>query len=213
MVGSVNPPRSSPTQDAARKPPVGVVVALTVALFIASTTLAYEIGTQGASATSGSGESSLPSPVLLAINNPFNTAVNGSADQYSPANFSVPSNVPLEFIVTNYDNGINPPSPDYANVSGVTGDCVYLSSTPAGLGECSHSVAVGAVAHTFTIPTLGLNVPVPAVTDTAPGASGVVVVFFAEFSTPGAYHWVCMAPCDPASMVTPGFMQGTMTVT
>ena len=196
-----------------RRFPVRLVVAVTVALFVASTALAYELGTQGAAASPGPNNPSSAVPVTLTINNPFDTANNGSADQYSPANFSVPANTLLEFVITNYDNGVNPPPPQYTNASGVNGNCVYVNATPAGLGPCSHSLPADQIAHTFTIPALSLNVPVPTAANTSAGASGAQVIFIASFDTPGSYTWQCMAPCDPWSMETPGFMQGTMTVT
>ncbi|HUZ79741.1 MAG TPA: hypothetical protein VMV28_03885 [Thermoplasmata archaeon] len=187
------------------------VVAVVIALFISSGALAYELGNQwGAPGTSGN-----PSaiPVILTINNPFNTANNGSMDQFAPANLSVTAGALLEFVIVNYDSGVNPPPPQYATASGVVGDCIYVSSSPAGLGPCSHSLPEDQIAHTFTIPILNVNVPVPAATNVTPGSSGAQVIFFVSFASVGSYTWMCMAPCDPTSMQAPGFMSGTVTVT
>ena len=198
--------------DPSRRFPLRTVVVVVIAFFVASTALSYKVVTQAFSPGSIS-SSAAAIPVVLAINNPFNTVNNGSMDQYSPANFSVPSHTLLEFIIVNYDNGVNPPASQYTTVSGVVGNCIYVSASPSGLGPCTHSVPADQIAHTFTSPSLKLNVPVPAAQNTSSGATGAVVIFFATFDTPGAYVWMCMAPCDGQSMVSPGFMQGTMTVT
>lgn len=49
------------------------------------------------------------------------------------------------------------------------------------------------VAHTFTIPALHLNVPIPG--DVAPGASYVTVTFTFRTEAAGVYRWRCFAPC------------------
>ena len=196
-----------------RRFPVRLVVAVVIALFVASTALAYELGTQGATASSTPNYPSSAVPVMLTINNPFDTTNNGSADQYSPANFSVPAHTLLEFVITNYDNGVNPPPSKYTNVSGVNGNCIYLNASAAGLGACAHSLPGDQIVHTFTVPALNLSVPVPTAANTSAGASGSQVIFFVTFDTPGSYTWQCMAPCDAWSMDAPGFMEGTLTVT
>lgn len=195
-----------------RRFPTRLATLLVIALFLASTALAYEVGSQAGPGNASAATPSSALPVLLSINNPFDTANNSTMDQYAPANFSVPSNTLLEFILVNYDGGLNEPAAQYTNVNGTLNDCIYFESTSAGLGPCSHSLSASRVAHTFTVPALHLNVPVPAAS-TTPGGAGATVIFFATFATPGTYTWLCMAPCDPASMATPGFMQGTITVT
>jgi hypothetical protein len=38
------------------------------------------------------------------------------------------------------------------------------------------------------------------------------VTFSAYCNVTGDFMWHYMAPCDPVSMVTPGYMMGTLTV-
>ncbi|MGA8664382.1 MAG: hypothetical protein WB809_04860 [Thermoplasmata archaeon] len=186
---------------------------LTWFLFAALTGYPVGIGKPPVSVSSGNS----PTGVLLAINNPFDTANNSSTDQYAPANFSVPANTLLEFTITNYDTGQNPVEPvSEANVNGTVDNCIYLNSTPTSLGPCVHSVSPGFVVHTFSFesgPYAGFNIPIPSAINTpSEGGVGTTVTFFAYFNETGTFTWNCLAPCDPFSMQTTGFMTGTMTV-
>ena len=74
-------------------------------------------------------------------------------------------------------------------------------------------------AHTFTIPDLGVSVPLLGVADNAPAGAQNVVQF--EFIAPpqGTYRWQCFVPCAAGTlygnggpMQTLGYMAGEMTV-
>ena len=189
-----------------------VVVTFFVTWFIFATITGLPVGI-GTSPTSPGGTPT--TGVLLAINNPFDTANNSTTDQYAPANFTVPADTLLEFTVTNYDTGENPVTPLEATVNGTVGNCVYLNSTPTSLGPCVHAVPAGFVAHTFSFENgayAGFNVPIPSAINSPEGGVGATATFFAYFNETGTFTWHCEAPCDPYSMVTSGFMTGTMTV-
>ncbi len=147
-----------------------------------------------------------PDYVYLSINaNP--ALAPAGADQYEPANISVPAHTLLVFVITNYDSGENPVSGVYAQVSGTVGDVEFLNGSSVGVG----AVPPDQVAHTFSFvagPYAGFNVAIPA----AGGSSPSIVQFGTYFNTTGQFTWNCMAPCDPWSMNTPGFMTGTVTV-
>jgi heme/copper-type cytochrome/quinol oxidase subunit 2 len=72
------------------------------------------------------------------------------------------------------------------------------------------------VAHTFTIPALHLNVPIPG--DGTPGAAFVTVTFTFRTGAAGIYMWQCFDPCGegPAgysgSMGTMGDMMGYLII-
>ncbi len=144
--------------------------------------------------------------VYLSINgNPDIRPVG--ADQYNPANFSVPAHTLLVFTITNYDNGENVIPPSYGAISGTVGNVEYLNGSTQGVS----SVPTASVAHTFTFlggAYAGFNVPVPAASATSP----TVVVFDAYFNTTGVFTWQCMAPCNGPSMSGIGYMTGMMTV-
>ena len=196
-----------------------VVVTFFVTWFVFATITGLPVGL-GPSPTSKSSSGTPTTGVILAINNPFDTANNSSADQYAPANFTVPADTLLEFTITNYDTGVNQLfSPSYANVNGTVGNCIYVNATPTSLGKCQHSLATGDIVHTFSFVDSGpsgtydgFNVPIPTANNSPEGSIGVSVTFFAYFNETGTFHWNCEALCDPWSMQTDGFMQGTMTV-
>lgn len=147
-----------------------------------------------------------PAYVYLSINaNP--DIQPASADQYEPANFTVPAHTELVFVITNYDNGENTLAPSYYKVHGTVGNVEYLNGSSTGVS----SIPTGQVAHTFTILSgayAGFNVPIPAA-----GSTPSVVEFSAYFNTTGTFTWNCMAACDSWSMGTPGYMMGSITVT
>ncbi len=118
-------------------------------------------------------------------------------DEYYPANFTIPPDVDIVITITNYDNGTNPVPDSIGKVTGTVGGAAVVN------GQTVTSIPGQDVSHTFTIPSLGLNVPIP--------ASGTVT-FTLLVEASGSYPWHCMAPCDTNAMATPGFMEGTLTV-
>ncbi len=122
--------------------------------------------------------------------------------QYSPANFSVPKGR-VVFTITDYDAVMNWTGCPCA-VTGTANGVELINGTPFSIVSSTN------VAHTFSIPALGLNV-------LSPGQS--VVSFAVDVTTAGAFSWFCMAPCGTGPrgfsggpMSTSGYMNGTMTV-
>ncbi|MGP8078417.1 MAG: hypothetical protein ACLQD8_07455 [Thermoplasmata archaeon] len=190
-----------------------VVVTFLITWFAFAAVTGYPVGLGPAPISKASEEAE--SDVLLSIDNPFDTAQNATADQYAPANFTVPAHTDLEFTIVDFDTGLNPVTPLQASVSGPVANCIYVNSTPSAPGPCEHSLPTGAVGHTFSIVSgvyTGFNVPIPSANGSLEGAPGATVTFDAYFNVTGTYTWQCFAPCDAFSMATDGFMTGTMTV-
>jgi len=214
---------AEPEKSTATSPPprsllpylVLVVVTFFVTWFAFATITGLPVGF-GTSPASSSSSGTPSTGVILTINNPFDTANNNSADQYAPANFTVPAHTLLKFTLINYDTGQNQlPAATDANVNGTVGNCAYLNSTPTSLGPCVHSLPSTFIAHTFSFvsgPYAGFNVPLPSAAASPEGGIGASVTFFAYFNETGTFTWNCLALCDPWSMITSGFMTGTMTV-
>ncbi len=118
-------------------------------------------------------------------------------DEYFPANFTVPADVNVVVTITNYDNATNPVPDSLGKVTGTVGGTALIN------GQTVTSIPGRAVSHTFTILSLGVNVPLPA---------SSTVTFTLLFESPGSYPWHCLAPCDTKAMATVGFMEGTLTV-
>ena len=122
--------------------------------------------------------------------------------QYSPTNFDVPQGK-VVFTITDHDaiaNWTGCPCAVKGTVNGVE----TINGTPYS------TVPTSNVAHTFSIPALGLN-------SLSPGQS--VVSFTVDVTNAGAFSWFCMSPCGTGPggftggpMSTPGYMNGTMTV-
>lgn len=139
---------------------------------------------------------------------PFN-----NSDQYTPANFTIPSHTLIVLTITNFDNGVNPVTPTATQVSGVLGGVEYQGAEPpSSWGTPQSSVPASSMSHTFTVSQTssfgGLNIPVPAST----GPSGTSVTVMLYVNETGALSWQCLAPCDNWSMGMSGFMSGTITV-
>ncbi len=136
--------------------------------------------------------------------------INGTQPRYSPAYWSVKAGDTVVLSITSNDDGTAPlPSGSpYATVQGTVG------GTEAVDGNTVTAIPVDQVAHTFTIPSLGVNLAIPA----APKGGTVTVQATIHFTKAGVYYWHCFAPCgdDPnglgGAMASPGQMEGTVTV-
>ena len=156
----------------------------------------------------------LPAPVVpgqeylfLTVGFDFATGL----DRYFPANFTVPTHTPVLVTVTNYDNASNPVPNAAAAVKGTVGNVVTMRDASAAQGMVMTAVPPDQVSHTFTMDSGGyaINVPLPVASSVT---DPMVVTFVAYFNITGTFAWHCLAPCDEISMVTPGFMLGTVTV-
>ncbi|HME19643.1 MAG TPA: hypothetical protein VKF15_07910 [Nitrososphaerales archaeon] len=140
----------------------------------------------------------------------------------SSANIVLPAGRLIELVIVNYDDGnATLESPQYANVQGtVNGTITYAnndnvnsSQGAKGMvvkgGETVSSVPLGDIAHTFTIPSLGINIPVP--------VSSTVTAFI-KIDKAGTYTWFCETTCGSGdtglegAMSTPGWMTGDVVV-
>ena len=72
------------------------------------------------------------------------------------------------------------------------------------------SVPGSTLAHTFTIPSLGVNIPV---------VGGDTVMAYLRFDQTGVFQWFCQTPCGLGptgtlgAMSQAGWMEGQITVT
>ncbi len=137
-------------------------------------------GLSGNASSSTAGGGPAPTPATFNVSIEIGWNPNTGLDEMFPANFTVPAGVPVKLVFNNYDTGVNM----------VVGMPMNTS-------------------HTFSIKSLGINVPIPAaLSNNTPTVTTFVYTF-----TPGQYAWNCVAPCDSVAMVTEGYMQGVLTVT
>ena len=82
-------------------------------------------------------------------------------------------------------------------------------------GVATTTVSNADIAHTFSIPELGINIPL----SKAPEGKFSTTVFTFKVDKAGSYTWRCLTPCggEPAgmggAMATKTWMQGNMIVT
>jgi len=142
--------------------------------------------------------------------------------------FKVPAGSTIDVTLLGYDGCTPLRNPFWGRVTGTAGNVENVNGTPVSTlnswGACS-------VAHTFSIPSIGLNVPVASpptlkennnLCGTSPCTSGphtTVTFSFKSPSAPGDYFWQCRVPCGlgyldgfGGPMQTLGFMTGEMEV-
>ena len=134
----------------------------------------------------------------------YSVMVNGVPQ--SSANISLPAFTPIELIIVNNDTRTNPASDDMGVVDGAVGGTVVFNYTSDGRTYSTvplSSVPADELSHTFTIPQLGINIPVTPFS---------VVVAHLYFDKTGTFYWMCWCPCGYEAMVTQGWMSGQITV-
>lgn len=217
--------RDPPTAQAHRATPdwmsvaqwtrLGVrVVAIAVAAAVTLLTVLAIVGAPGPSSVSQAGRSTTPDGVLLDILpvRPGGPAENYAA--YTPSTMvSAPADSLVSVTIRNFDLDATPlpAGSPYVRVQGTVGGVAYAD------GVAYSSLALMNVAHTFTVPALGLNVPIPGHSSTR--KRYVTVTFQMRTGKAGAYAWRCFAPCgdgpdgQAGAMADDLYMRGTLVVT
>jgi len=193
-----------------------------------------QISAQGTTVTKTISGSNSSAPYVLTLvittGNFFNSTFGDQPAYYvlgpnglqSSAQIVLPANREIELVIVNYDDGAaNLSSSQYATVAGTVNDQMTVVNNTdvnstmgsSGIqirgGASVGSLPVADVSHTFTIPSLGINVPV--------GTSSTEVVYF-TVDTPGTYTWYCMTACGAGTngldgaMATKGWMTGSLVV-
>lgn len=136
---------------------------------------------------------------------------------YIPANPTLPANADVTITITNFDDAtaLTSGTEHYATASGIVGPLQVATidpakpNAPAAVTSTTSLDPATGVSHTFTIPKLGVNVPI------APKSR---TTFTIHTAAAGIYTWQCFDPCgsDPngwgGAMATDGYMKGAMTL-
>lgn len=138
---------------------------------------------------------------------------------YVPSDFTLPADSVVTVTITNFDDATPLPasSRSYSKSAGLVGGT--FATTPidprdpngaAGRTTVAAALDPDLVSHTFTIPGLGVNVPI---------AAHARVTFTFRTGAPGRYAWRCFDPCGAgpngwgtAMASQRGYMEGTLTV-
>jgi hypothetical protein len=124
----------------------------------------------------------------------------------------VPAHSMITVTIRNFDLDPTPVPVDspYARVQGTIGGVAYADGVPYTVLDRTR------IAHTFTVPGLHLNVPIPG--RAASGEPDVVVTFNFRTLGTGTYRWKCFDPCGDGPdglggpMADVDYMQGTLAV-
>jgi hypothetical protein len=139
--------------------------------------------------------------------------------------FEVPAGTRVNVTILGYDGCTPLRNPYWGLVTGTIGNVEDVDGTPY---KALNSWSGCNVGHTFSIPGIGLNVPMasPGLTaslcSTSPCTSGphkTMTFSFMTPRTPGSYFWQCRVPCGGGfidgfggPMQTIGYMTGSMQV-
>ena len=128
-------------------------------------------------------------------------ATNTTGPGPNDNNITVAAGTTVTFVLTSIDTAVN------QNFSGTvpTPFTVY-NDTENGVIASNYTKGESLflqMGHTFTINSMGVNVPIPPDT---------IVKFNLTFSKAGTYEYVCLTPCGPGMGVN-GYMQGYVIVT
>jgi hypothetical protein len=188
---------------------IGILLCLAAAVSgcVASAALGGQASTRHASAA----------PVERHVQLKLNIVLNQPGMQqdwpaYAPNKLVVPANSLVTVTLRDYDLGDTPlPSGSpFTTVQGIVGGAASVD------GKSYTSLAPEKVAHTFTIPQLNINVPLPG--DAPKGASYDTITFTFHTGKAGTYLFQCFDPCGTGSsgfmgpMATKGYMIGTLMV-
>jgi hypothetical protein len=130
--------------------------------------------------------------------------------RFVPANLTLPANADVTLTINSFDDGNAPIPTGFNQVKGTVGGSMTLD------GKSLTSIPVKDVAHTMTIPSIGLNIPIAVKTSTEKFSSTTFT--FHTPSSPTKLDWQCMTACGTGNdgmggpMVTDGWMKGVFTV-
>ncbi len=139
------------------------------------------------------------------------SSIDGPA--YTPdTNLTLPAHSLVTITIVNNDGGDTslPSGSPFNVVQGVVGGSALFD------GVSYKSLSPDKVAHTFTVPSLGISVPIPG--DAPAGRNDISVTFSFKTGAAGLYYWQCMDPCGSnpdgwgGPMATTGYMKGALTV-
>jgi hypothetical protein len=127
--------------------------------------------------------------------------------------FKVPPNATVRITISQQDGASGLRNPYLGLVRGTIGDSMTVN------GKTMKAVDPTLTAHSFSVPDLGVSVPLLGVADNAPAGATNTVVFSFKVPSSGIFHWQCFVPCAAGTlyglggpMQTLGYMDGQIEV-
>lgn len=141
--------------------------------------------------------------------------------------WDLPENTRVNVTVEEFDSGSPLRNPQIGEVTGTFGSAATLNGKSVSVVDATQA---NGVAHTFSIPTLGVNVPLSGVNGSAKNfcssapctlseEHNIVKFSFMTPKTTGQFGWQCFVPCglgylygNSGPMQTIGYMDGFLKV-
>lgn len=137
--------------------------------------------------------------------------------------FNMPAHSLVHVTVYNFDGGSGLRNPFLSQVQGTVGDAMKVD------GRTTKTISPDDASHTFTVPEMGISVPIEGVPDDAKHQCAEMpcslkkahetISFTIRTGKPGRYHWQCFVPCAAGfidgfggPMQTIGYMDGFLHV-
>lgn len=174
--------------------------------------------------TSGQSSSTFQLTLVEIMNTPWdsNTVqprffIMGPGGMTPASNISLPVNTRIQLTIISYDTPTSGSTDQMGKVSGTVGGNVFLingtsasgTDMMAKWGQNVTAVPGAMLAHTFTMPQLGINIPV---------VGGDTEVAYLYLTQTGTFSWFCQTPCGTGptgmegAMSTSGWMTGQVIV-
>lgn len=185
-----------------------------------------------AAASSGAGSASLTLQTVGSIGfGPHPTWVSYLGDENGhwvhTTIYQLPAHSLIHVTIYEYDSQGPLRNEAMGQVAGVIGGVEYLNGHPLSVANANGTTAPG---HTFTVPGLGINVPLVgppakydnnlcAVAPCRPSSPHTTITFSFRTHGPGTFRWQCFVPCglsfldgNGGPMQTVGYMAGFLKV-
>jgi hypothetical protein len=127
--------------------------------------------------------------------------------------FKVPPNATVRVTIDQQDSASGTRNPYVALVRGTIGNSMTVNS------KTMLAIDPATAAHSFSVPDLGVNVPLLGIDPSNPKNTDNVVVFSFKVPASGIFHWQCFVPCGAGTlygnggpMQTLGYMDGQIEV-
>jgi hypothetical protein len=138
--------------------------------------------------------------------------------------YDLPAHSTVRVTLYQFDSATGLRNPFLSQVQGTVGGVMQVN------GNTTRAIGPNQASHTFTVPQMGIVVPLPGVADDAKNQCDEMpcsleqahqtVTFTIRTGEPGLYHWQCFVPCAAGyidgfggPMQTIGYMDGFLHVT
>jgi hypothetical protein len=209
---------------------VGAVTALLVAAIVVYLTAFLTVAPAAVSAVARNGSTELTLQTVAAYGHAPDPdwvsylGQDGGGHWHHSTIYKLPAHTLVTVTLYQFDTATGLRNPFLAQVRGTQGGTATINGKTLGVVNADDA------SHTFTVPALGVSVPLPGVPDNAKNQCSVAPCSLANDHTtitfsfmtpgPGTYRWQCFVPCaasfifgNGGPMQTLGWMSGELVVT